>query len=82
MYNAKLSVPEAVKTTLQGMNLVDRFLFDETVENPEVYNAMVEIIIGSEIVLVKTSETESMSCSRRLWTTRLMSSPQVSASRF
>ena len=58
MYNAKLSVPEAVKTTLQGMNLVDRFLFDEFVEDSEVYNAMVEIIMGNEIVLVKTSETE------------------------
>ena len=58
MYNAKLSVPEAVKTTLQGMNLMDRFLFDEAVEDPEVYNAMVEIIMENEVVLVKTSETE------------------------
>ena len=33
-------------------------MFDETVEDPEVYNAMVEIIMGNEIVLVKTSETE------------------------
>ena len=58
MYNANLPVPEVVKTTLDSMNLVERFLFNEAVEDPEVYNDMVEIVLENEVVLMKTSETE------------------------
>ncbi len=58
MYNAKVPVPAVVKTTLDNMNLTERFLFDETAEDQEVYNAMVEIIMGEEITLVNSPETE------------------------
>ena len=58
MYNVKVPVPAVVKTTLDNMNLTERFLFDETAEDQEVYNAMVEIIMGEEITLVNSPETE------------------------
>jgi len=40
--------PETV-TALDRLNLVDRFLFSETMENPEAYQAAVEIITENEI---------------------------------
>ena len=56
--NSADTVPAVVKTTLDNMNLTERFLFDETAEDQEVYNAMVEIIMGEEITLVNSPETE------------------------
>ncbi len=56
--NSEDTVPTVVKTTLDNMNLTERFLFDETAEDQEVYNAMVEIIMGEEITLVNSPETE------------------------
>ena len=40
------------------MNLLDRFLFDETVEDPEVYNAMVEILLEGHASVIRWTETE------------------------
>ena len=36
-----LYVPAKFKTMLENMNLLDRFLFNETVEDPEVYRMIV-----------------------------------------
>lgn len=58
MRNVKLMVPTEIKTRLDKMNLLDRFLFEETVEDPEIYNAMVEILMDGEPVRIVQSETE------------------------
>ena len=46
------------KTILDGMNLSDRFLFDETMEDEEVYSAAVSILLEQEIELLNRVETE------------------------
>ncbi len=44
---------------LAELNLVDKFLFDETMEDPEAYEAFVEILLGEDhIALSKGTETE------------------------
>lgn len=58
MQNVKLMVPAEIKTRLDEMNLLDRFLFEETVEDPEIYNAMVEILMDGESVAIVQTETE------------------------
>ena len=45
MENIRRIIPANIKTELDKMNLLDRFLFDETVADTEVYNAMVEILL-------------------------------------
>lgn len=51
-------VPAKFKTMLDNMNLLDRFLFNETVEDPEVYRMIVEIILGENISTFTQTETE------------------------
>lgn len=46
-------------TPLQELTLLDRFLFDETMEDIETCQAMLEILLESEQALVlKVSESE------------------------
>lgn len=47
-----------VTTKLMELNLVDRFLFDETMENKEAYQAVVSILLENEIELLDKPETE------------------------
>jgi len=47
-----------VTTKLTELNLVDRFLFDETMEDREVYQAVVSILLENEIELLDKPETE------------------------
>ena len=49
---------ENVVTKLEKLNLVDRFLFDETMEDKEAYQAAVSILLESEIYLIDNPETE------------------------
>lgn len=37
--------------TLRDLNLVDRFLFDESMEEPEVYQAVLSIVLENETEL-------------------------------
>ncbi|MBP3475105.1 MAG: Rpn family recombination-promoting nuclease/putative transposase [Lachnospiraceae bacterium] len=45
-------------TKLEDLNLVDRFLFDETMESREAYEAAVSILLENETRLLDKSETE------------------------
>lgn len=47
-----------VSTKLEELNLLDRFLFDETMENKEAYQAAVSILMEDEIELLQRPETE------------------------
>lgn len=47
-----------VTTKLEELNLVDRFLFDETMESPEAYQAIVSILLEREIELLDKPVTE------------------------
>ncbi len=47
-----------VTAKLQNLNLEDRFLFDETMEDQEAYQAAVSILLDEEIQLLKQPETE------------------------
>lgn len=58
MQEKRIHVPAEVKTKLDEMNLLDRFLFNETVEDMAVYNDMVEILMGEEIAMIQPPETE------------------------
>ena len=49
---------ENVVTKLEKLNLVDRFLFDETMEDREAYQAAVSILLENEIDLIDRPETE------------------------
>ncbi|MCI5595921.1 MAG: Rpn family recombination-promoting nuclease/putative transposase [Lachnospiraceae bacterium] len=46
------------KRTLQELDLLDRFLFDATMEDPDAYEALLEILLGEEIQLLTPPETE------------------------
>lgn len=46
MQGQNITAPAEVKTKLDAMNLTDRFLFDETVEE-------LEIICGKEAVIIR-----------------------------
>ena len=48
----------SVTTKLAELNLEDRFLFDETMENKEAYQAAVSILLEREIELLERPETE------------------------
>ena len=43
---------------LKELNLTDRFLFDEVIEDPQTHQDMLSIIFGREIPLLTKSETE------------------------
>lgn len=58
MQEKRIPVPVEIKTKLDEMTLLDRFLFNETVEDMTVYNDMVEILMGEEIAMVQPPETE------------------------
>lgn len=47
-----------VVTKLAELNLVDKFLFDETMEDMEAYQAVVSILLENEIELINKPETE------------------------
>ena len=53
-----VTVPIQFRTVLDKLNLLDRFLFDETMESTEAYQAAVSILLESEIELLKQPETE------------------------
>ncbi len=44
--------------TLADLNLMDKFLFDEAMEDKEIYQAFVSIILENEIELLEKPETE------------------------
>ena len=43
---------------LKDLNLTDRFLFDEVLEDPRMHQEILSIIFGKEIPLLNQSETE------------------------
>lgn len=47
-----------VTTKLEELNLMDRFLFDEVMEDKEAYEAVVNILLENEIELLEKPETE------------------------
>lgn len=47
-----------ITTVLEKLNLVDRFLFDETMESQNAYQAVVSILLENEIELAGKPETE------------------------
>ena len=51
-------VPIEVRTRLDSMNLLDRFLFNETVEDVQIYTDVVNILLEDHIDLYGWSETE------------------------
>ena len=46
------------KVPLKDLNLTDRFLFDEVMEDPQTHRDVLSIIFGREIPLLTTTETE------------------------
>ena len=54
----EIRTADKAATKLEKLNLVDRFLFDETMENPEAYQAAVSILLENEIVFQGKTETE------------------------
>lgn len=58
MYNQKLIIPDNVRTVLDSMTLLDRFLFNETVEDVQIYNDMIEILLENQVHLIPWTETE------------------------
>ena len=47
-----------VNTKLEHLNLLDKFLFDEAMEDSEAYQAVVSILLENEVELLKKPETE------------------------
>lgn len=47
-----------VNTKLEHMNLLDRFLFDEAMEDRKTYEATVSILLENEVELLDKAETE------------------------
>ncbi len=47
-----------VATKLEGLNLIDRFLFDEVMEDRGAYQAAVSILLEEEVELADRPETE------------------------
>ncbi len=58
MQSERTIVPAQIRTELDRMNLLDRFLFNETVEDADIYNAIVEILMDEEITMTDHLETE------------------------
>ncbi|MBD5548348.1 MAG: hypothetical protein HDQ97_13265 [Lachnospiraceae bacterium] len=57
-----------VTTKLAELNLEDRFLFDEIMENREAYQAAVSILLEREVELLEKPETEKeLRISPELW---------------
>ncbi|MBD5549448.1 MAG: Rpn family recombination-promoting nuclease/putative transposase [Lachnospiraceae bacterium] len=51
-------MPSYFMTGLSKLNLNDRFLFDETMEDKESYQAVVSILLENEVELLEKPETE------------------------
>lgn len=47
-----------VKTPLEELNLTDRFLFAEAMDEPEAYEAVVGILLEDEVELLDRTQTE------------------------
>lgn len=47
-----------VRTKLENLNLVDKFLFDEAMEDRETYQAVVSILLEDEIELIERPHTQ------------------------
>lgn len=45
-------------TKLEQLNLLDKFLFDEAMEDAEAYQAAVSILLENEVELLGKTETE------------------------
>ena len=58
MRNNEKIVTADVWTRLNQMNLLNRFLFNETVDDPNAYQAMVEILMEGHISLLNWTQTE------------------------
>lgn len=46
-----------VNTKLEQMNLLDKFLFDETMEDSKTYEAVVSILLENEVKILEKPET-------------------------
>lgn len=46
---------------LKELNLTDRFLFDEVMEDPKIHQEVLSLILGREISLLQESKTEKES---------------------
>ena len=47
-----------VATKLDKLNLMDKFLFDEVMEDAECYQAVIRILLENEIEILERPETE------------------------
>lgn len=47
-----------VNTKLEKLNLLDRFLFDEAMEDRETYQAVISILLENEVEILEKPETE------------------------
>lgn len=47
-----------IMTLLKDLDLLDRFLFDEAMEDPETYAAVLKIIFQANVSLLSQSEVE------------------------
>lgn len=54
----KQKEPKKPRRTLKELNLLDRFLFAEAMEDPEIMQIVLEIILGREIVLKYLPQAE------------------------
>lgn len=46
-----------VNTKLEQMNLLDKFLFDEAMEDSKTYEAVVSILLENEVKILEKPET-------------------------
>ena len=58
LQNRGLCMAQDKKTVLDGLNLVDKFLFDETIENKEAFEAIASIVMGESMVLREAPHVE------------------------
>ena len=49
---------QKVMKPLKELNLLDRFLFDEVMEDPQTAQDILEILLGREVLLLDHNETE------------------------
>lgn len=47
-----------MKTKLEELNLLDKFLFDEAMEDKEIYQTVISILLENEVELLEKTETE------------------------
>ena len=52
MQNNRIVIPAHIKTVLDEMTLLDRFLFNATVDDVDVYNDMIEILMDGHVSLI------------------------------